>query len=255
MTGSSDSNRSESQGGTREDDQLKEGRSKGTTVGTRTGREAAMRAMSVRESAKSSRHRKTHRVEPDGPGRKFMHLTRGGLPCESRGGVSRGRSSEEGRESGWSEGPKDEGDAARGAVKAVREAIRNVAGQADEVGTGAAHPECGLVDSSLERGRGLRVLRIPKPKKRKMALESNRRMRKTARPVVGRRTGRNPRAPIRSWASAGIHLFGNPQHKNASSRRGRSVRFRFRQLADLTPPSPRCSVPRRGRPGSRCRRR
>jgi hypothetical protein len=67
-----------------------------------------MRAISVRESAKSNRHRKTHRVEPDGAGRKSMHLTRGDLPDESPGGVSRGHSSVEGRESGWSKGPKDQ---------------------------------------------------------------------------------------------------------------------------------------------------
>lgn len=67
-----------------------------------------MRAISVRENAKSNRHRKTHRVEPGGTGRKFMHLTRGGLECESTQEVSRGRSSKEGRESGWSEGPKNQ---------------------------------------------------------------------------------------------------------------------------------------------------
>ena len=54
-----------------------------------------MRAMSVRENAKSNRHRKTHRVEPDGTGRMFTNLTRGDLRRESDGGVSRGRSSEE----------------------------------------------------------------------------------------------------------------------------------------------------------------
>ena len=97
MFGSSDNNRSEGQGGCREALSTKEVWGKGTTVGTRTGSEAAMRAMSVRENAKSNCHRKTHRVEPDGPGRKFMHLTRGDLPCESRGEVSRGRSSAEGR--------------------------------------------------------------------------------------------------------------------------------------------------------------
>lgn len=68
-----------------------------------------MRAMSVRANAKSNSHQKTHRVEPDGTGqKKFMHLTRGGLPAERPGGVSRGRSSEEGRESGWSKGPKNQ---------------------------------------------------------------------------------------------------------------------------------------------------
>ena len=107
MTGDSDNNRSEGQGRGREALSTKEVRSEGTTVGIRTGSEAAMRAMSVRENAKSKGHRKTHRVEPDGTGRKFMHLTRGDLWRESAGGVSRGHSSEEGRESGWSEGPKN----------------------------------------------------------------------------------------------------------------------------------------------------
>ena len=109
MNGESDNNRSEGQGGSREALSAKEVRSKGTTVGKRTGSEAAMRAMSVLENAKSNRHRKTHRVDPDGTGRKFMHLTRGDLPRESAGEVSRGRSSQEGRESGWSEGPKNPG--------------------------------------------------------------------------------------------------------------------------------------------------
>lgn len=108
MTGGSDNNRSEGQGGRREALSAKEVRSKGTTVGTRTGSEAAMRAMSVLANAKSNRHRKTHRVEPDGTGRKSMHLTRGGLADESQRGVSRGHSSEEGRESGWSEGLKNQ---------------------------------------------------------------------------------------------------------------------------------------------------
>ena len=97
MTGNSDNNRSEGQGGCREALSTKEVRGKGTTVGTRTGSEAEMRAMSVLENAKSNRHRKTHLVEPDGTGRKFMHLTRGDLPRESAGEVSRGRSSEDSR--------------------------------------------------------------------------------------------------------------------------------------------------------------
>ena len=97
MFGVRDNNRSERQGGCRKALSTKEVRSKGTTVGTRTGSEAEMRAMSVRENAKSNRHPKTHRVEPDGAGRKFMHLTRGDLPRESAGEVSKGRSSEEGR--------------------------------------------------------------------------------------------------------------------------------------------------------------
>ncbi len=51
-----------------------------------------MRAL---EATKSNRHRKPLTVEPDGAGRKFMHLTRGGLRSESAAGVSRGHSSEE----------------------------------------------------------------------------------------------------------------------------------------------------------------
>lgn len=54
-----------------------------------------MRAISVLGNTKSDRYRKTHRVEPDGTGRKFTNLTWGDLRCESAGGVSRGRSSED----------------------------------------------------------------------------------------------------------------------------------------------------------------
>lgn len=56
-----------------------------------------MRAMRVRENAKSKSHRKTHQVEPGGTDRMFMDLTRGDLPYERAGEVSRGRSSEEAR--------------------------------------------------------------------------------------------------------------------------------------------------------------
>lgn len=56
-----------------------------------------MRAMSALGSTKSESHRKTHRVEPDGAGRKFMHLTWGGPDPEREQGVSRGRSSEDSR--------------------------------------------------------------------------------------------------------------------------------------------------------------
>lgn len=97
MFGNSDNNRSEGPGGCREALSAKAVWSKGPTAGTRTGREAEMRAMSVRENAKSNCHRKTHLVEPGGTGREFMHLTRGDLLRESAGEVSRGRSSGEGR--------------------------------------------------------------------------------------------------------------------------------------------------------------
>jgi hypothetical protein len=95
MTGNSDNNRSERQGRRREVSTPKAVCSEGTIVGTRTGSEAVVRAMSVLGNAKSKSHRKTHRVEPGDAGRKFMHLTRGDLLCESPGGVSRGRSSED----------------------------------------------------------------------------------------------------------------------------------------------------------------
>ena len=97
MFGNSDNNRSQDQGGPREGLSTKEGGGKDTAAGTRTGSEAAMRAMSVRENAKSNRHQKTHRVEPGGTDRKFTRLTRGDLWRESVGEVSRGRSSEEAR--------------------------------------------------------------------------------------------------------------------------------------------------------------
>ena len=97
MFGNSDKNRSLDQSGCREALSAKEGGGKGTAVGTRTGSEAAMRAMSMLANAKSKSHRKTHRVEPDGAGRKITHLTRGDLWGESPRGVSRGHSSEETR--------------------------------------------------------------------------------------------------------------------------------------------------------------
>jgi hypothetical protein len=95
MFGVSDNNRSQDQGRRREANDPKEGGGEGTAAGTRTGSEAAMRAISVLENAKSNGHQKTHRVEPGGTGREFTRLTRGGPPCESGAGVSRGRSSEE----------------------------------------------------------------------------------------------------------------------------------------------------------------
>ena len=97
MTGNSENNRSERQGCCREAASTKEVRSKGTTVGKRTEQRGRAGAMSVLGNAKSNQHRKTRTVEPGGTGRKFMHLTRGDLLCESAGEVSRGRSSEESR--------------------------------------------------------------------------------------------------------------------------------------------------------------
>ena len=154
MFGSSDSNRSESQGGLREEGQLKEGRSQGTTVGRRTGREAAMRAMSVRENAKSKSHRKTHQVEPDGTESKmFMHLTRGDLRWESGGEVSRGRSSEESR--GNTEGAKGRrtkrGPSANHPAGSRREDSRNNPGVATTAATqvGGKRVEGGILQRHL----------------------------------------------------------------------------------------------------------
>jgi len=98
MTGSSDSNRSESQGGFREELSTKEGCSKDNDRRNTNRQRGMMRTISVLGNAKSNRHRKTHQVEPDGTeSDMFMHLTRGDLRHESGGEVSRGRSSKDSR--------------------------------------------------------------------------------------------------------------------------------------------------------------
>lgn len=79
MTGSSDSNRSESQGGFREGLSTKEGCSKDNDRRKTNRQRGRVRAMSVRENAKSKSHRKTHQVEPDGTGSKKCSCT---LPGE-----------------------------------------------------------------------------------------------------------------------------------------------------------------------------
>jgi len=159
MFGSSDSNRSRDQGLRREAHDLKEGAGKGTTVGRRTGSEAAMRAMSVLGNAKSNRHRKTHRVEPDSAGRKFTHLTRGGLPRESAAGVSRGHSSEETRvTAGGAKGRRDRARRDRRTAPPVR--ARRAPKQAGRDNCGrppAGRERNGRVDSRPGRERGVRV--------------------------------------------------------------------------------------------------
>lgn len=95
MIGNTDKNRSERQGGSCERLSAKEVRSKGATIGKRTGREAGCGAISVLGNAKSKSQRKTHHVEPDGPSRKLIYLTRGDLGGESQREVSRSHSSEE----------------------------------------------------------------------------------------------------------------------------------------------------------------
>ena len=130
MTGSGDSNRSESQGGLREELSTKEGASKGNDRRNTNRQGGRMRAMSVRGNAKSKGHRKTHQVEPDGTGpkRMFMHLTRGDLRRESGGEVSRGRSSEESR--GNTEGAKGR----RTTERATKPRLHDGGGKAPETG-------------------------------------------------------------------------------------------------------------------------
>jgi hypothetical protein len=178
MFGNSDNNRSEGQGGCREALSTKEVRSKGTTVGTRTGSEAEMRAISVPGNAKSNRHRKTHQVEPDGAGRKFTHLTRGDLPSESEGEVSRGRSSEESR--GNPEGAKG-----RRMQKAKKVRASRVVSRDERAPSETGFP---MLDESQTCGGYTReapgLARCVKTARDSSHLLSNRRMRKTARPVV-----------------------------------------------------------------------
>jgi len=83
--------------------------------------------MSVRGTTKSNCHRKAHQVEPDGAGRKFIHLTRGDLWRESAAGVSRGHSSEEaGRKTGGAKGRRTKREQSiTGPCLARRGGIRN----------------------------------------------------------------------------------------------------------------------------------
>src|SRR5690606_36925629 len=167
MFGSSDNDRSQDQGVSREGLSTKEGGGKDTAVGTRTGSEAAMRAMSVLENAKSNRHRKTHRVEPDGTGRKFTRLTRGGLPSESAAGVSRGRSSEEARGNpGRAKGRREEGKRiATDPRKHGRAGLRNAPGVTTTVATwnGASETDGWIPDrhacAGTESGNGRKAKR------------------------------------------------------------------------------------------------
>lgn len=136
MTGSSDNNRSQRQGrhrevcGTKEVEQQRHDR---RNTNRQRGR---VRAMSVRGNAKSNCHRKTHQVEPDGTGRKFRHLTRGDLLCESAGEVSRDRSSVEAVETRWSEGSKNQRKSASHRTPGCRHAgLRHLEGVATAAAT------------------------------------------------------------------------------------------------------------------------
>ena len=157
MTGSSDSNRSESQGGFREELSAKEGRSKDNDRRNTNRQRGWVRAISVRENAKSKSHRKTHQVEPDGTESKmFMHLTRGDLRREIGGGVSRGRSSEESR--GNTEGTKGRrtkrGPTANHPAGSRREDRRNNLGVATAATTrdGGKRVEGGILQSLSAHG-------------------------------------------------------------------------------------------------------
>ena len=88
MTGSSDSNRSESQGGFREGFSTKEGRSKDDDSRDTNRQRGRVRAMSVRGNAKSKSHRKTHQVQPDGAGSRCS-CTLPGEVSAARAGESR----------------------------------------------------------------------------------------------------------------------------------------------------------------------
>jgi hypothetical protein len=157
MTGSSDSNRSESQGGFREELSAKEGRSKDNDRRNTNRQRGWVRAISVRDNAKSKSHRKTHQVEPDGTESKmFMHLTRGDLRREIGGGVSRGRSSEESR--GNTEGTKGRrtkrGPTANHPAGSRREDRRNNLGVATAATTraGGKRVEGGILQSLSAHG-------------------------------------------------------------------------------------------------------
>jgi len=157
MTGSSDSNRSESQGGFREEFSTKEGRSKDNDRRNTNRQRGRVRAISVLGNAKSKSHRKTHQVEPDGTESKmFMHLTRGDLRWESGGEVSRGRSSGESR--GNTEGAKGRrtkrGPSANHPAGSRREGSRNNPGVATSATTwlGGKRVEGGIPQRRLAHG-------------------------------------------------------------------------------------------------------
>ena len=75
---------------------LKEARSKLPTVRTEIGSEAGCGRQAGWDQ-RSPKVIKTHQVEPDGPRGEILHLTWGDLSRETGEGVSRDRSSEEGR--------------------------------------------------------------------------------------------------------------------------------------------------------------
>jgi hypothetical protein len=149
--------------------------------------------MSVLGNAKSNRHRKTYQVESGDAGRKSWHLTRGDLPSERLGEVSRGHSSVETQETAWSEGPKEP--FTRREVSGVaRTVFRNrQTQQLRQLSVGrhgqvrwiprGSHAAGGQQHSGRNTARDSDKGGVS-PLGGRKAARSNRRMRKTARPVV-----------------------------------------------------------------------
>ena len=148
--------------------------------------------MSVLVNAKSMSHRKTHQVEPGGTGRKFMHLTRGDLVGESLQEVSRSHSSED--RPGNREVAKGRRTRKANNVRApIVESSETNRSWAKSNFLGGDHPLAGgfrfwSVVVGGKVGGGLL---------RQSLLTFNRRMRKTACPVVWEGAGSIP-APTRS---------------------------------------------------------
>ena len=200
LIGSRDSNRRETQSGSREA-QLAE-RSVEPKRGRRnTNRQRGrLRAMSVLGNAKSNRHRKTQTVESDDTSRKSLHLTRGDLPAERVGGVSRGRSSEEAaRKSGRAKGQRTTKGVILKTPLCGREVPRNAperqlrqlpwAARGDDAVEPRWQTEWGTSPTNGERREQKMPNEVPSVGRReggeKLTLAGfNRRMRKTACPVV-----------------------------------------------------------------------
>jgi hypothetical protein len=211
MTGSSDSNRSESQGGFREELSAKEGRSKDNDRRNTNRQRGWVRAISVRENAKSKSHRKTHQVEPDGTESKmFMHLTRGDLRREIGGGVSRGRSSEESR--GNTEGTKGRRTQEAKEAQKDRGVTRNGQERSKTQLLVSAKAQDGWMSSVSNRGwQGRPVVEEDKASESSTA--------GCGKPHVrwcGRLTGRNPRGPIRSIGTPCADARSFPEGRRGS---------------------------------------
>jgi hypothetical protein len=123
-----------------------------------------MRAMSVLANAKSNRHRKTHRVEPEGAGRMFRPLTRGDPRPERAGEVSRGRSSVEapGNRGGAKGQRTKRGRSILPLRRERREDIRNGGGAATAAATLPGGPKGSGWNAGRSRGAGVESLGVRK---------------------------------------------------------------------------------------------